>query len=177
MHAIRDAGGAQRGGKYIGLSVSAIQHRGIAWMFEQAAVDECADLVSSQLGLGLAVFGHHQARQRSGRIVGDQSRRLLEQVAERVGELNQMRGRTVIVDQGDYHGAGVQAVEVEQKGRIGSEPAKNALKWIASNCQISVALGEQPHQGQLDWRQVLNLVDEHPAESRLQNVAYLVVLA
>ena len=50
------------------------------------------------------------------------------------------------------------------------------LQRIASNSQVSVHLGEQPHQRQLDRREVLALIDDHPAESRLQNVAYLGVL-
>ena len=37
--------------------------------------------------------------------------------------------------------------------------------------------GEQLHKGQLDRREVLALIDDDPAEGRLQNVAHLVVLA
>ena len=50
------------------------------------------------------------------------------------------------------------------------------LQRIAGDSQVSVHLGEQLHQRQLDRREVLALIDEHPAESRLQNVTYLGVL-
>ena len=69
--------------------------------------------------------------------------------------------------------AGVQAREIEQEAGVRSEPAKDRLQRIAGHGQVAVAEGEQLHQRELDRRQVLGLVDKHPAVGRLQDVPYL----
>ena len=133
-------------------------------MIEQPAIDERADLVGDELGLGLGVFGHHQPCQRSGWIVGDQARGLVEEVAERIGEADQVRGRAVIVNQGDHRrGAGVQVIEVEQKGRVSSEPAENRLQRITGDSEVAMCSASNCTRATVR-HEILALVDDHPAK-------------
>ena len=57
VHAVGNAGGAQRGGEDVGLGVGAVQDGGVTGMLEEPAVDKGADLMGNALSFGLGIFG------------------------------------------------------------------------------------------------------------------------
>ncbi len=79
----------------------------------------------------------------------------------------------MIVRQSDYCRARIQDWKVEQKARICSKPGKNCLRWIASNSQVSVFRRKELEERELRRPEVLCLVGEHPAKSRLKDAPKL----
>jgi len=67
---IRHAGGAQRRSQPVGLAVASVQHSRVAGVWQEPALEQQADLISDNEGLGLLVVGDEQPGGWSVRIVG-----------------------------------------------------------------------------------------------------------
>ena len=72
-------------------------------------------------------------------------------------------------------GAGEQAGEVEQEGRVGAGVAVDDLVVVAHAEHVEARRGQQPHQEHVGRREVLQLVDQQVAAAGLGPAAVLAV--
>ena len=142
-------------------------------MLEQSAFDERVNLMRDKLGFGLRIFRGDNSREGTGRIVCYQASGRVEKITQRVGQFDQVSRRAVIVCQPDHFRAGMQEWIVEQETRIRSEPGENSLRWVACDGEVPVFSRQQLEQFELNVAEVLRLVGEDPAKSRLEDAPNL----
>src|SRR5438876_10040121 len=113
----------------------------MARMLQQATVDERPDLLGDEIGLGVLVVGLEETGGRASRVIGDQAGTVGQQIAQCVGELDQVPRSAVAVIQRDQLAVWMPLAKAQQTATVGASPTEQRLDWAPNAGQIAVLCG------------------------------------
>ena len=166
---VADPGRGQRLFVGFGLAVGAEEHGDLAG--RRAGVEQFADPGGDRGGLGLVVGAFGELRHRARRPLRHELQRrgpggvrrgaaAAPAGEEVVGELDHLRGGTVVPDQLDHVGLGIHGLEAEQVLRGGAGEGVDGLAGVAHDAEVVAAAEPQLQEPLLQRRDVLVLVDD-----------------